>query len=108
MTKEEIIKKAYEVYPISAQNDDFAREQDYKREGYIKALTELSELPTVHGWVARDEDYSLYLYTEKPDWKYDHWWLGIPDNCQIELDESLYPEVGQGEIVEVNLIIQKI
>ena len=77
MIHEEIIAKAYETYPKKIVHDCDGCEWDdnkYKREGYIKALEELNELPKIEGWVARDKDYTLAFYTKKPERDTKYWW----------------------------------
>ena len=73
MTQEEIEKKAYGVYPerkmFIPQDPYPPMEIDanaHKREGYIKALTEIEDLPKIRGWVARDDDGELGLFPAEP------------------------------------------
>ena len=48
----------------------------------------------LEGWVARDEDGELYLYTEKPRKDGDLWNVDIINSsCLMELRSALFPEV---------------
>lgn len=58
-------------------------------------------------WVARDEDGSLYMYTDKPKKKSVFW--HAPKVGYVRLDDSLFPEVqwSDEEATKVKLIIDK-
>jgi len=109
MTPEEINKKAYEKYPILTRGHGI--DLNYgKREMYIEFLQEISALPTIKGWVARDGDGTLYLYIRPPyrDKNYD-WWHPIAGRDKLAIDISLFPELRyEDEPIEVELpIIRK-
>lgn len=44
----------------------------------------------VKGWIARDSDYSIYFYDNKPIKGEHEWW---PDANYISLDSSSFPQV---------------
>jgi len=109
MTNTEINKKAYEKYPvvIDTEYDKYGNAEEIDinekaRNAYIEAYEEISS-PTIKCWVGRDDDCSLRVFTREPDWLMDHWrdWDSI-----IELNCQSFPEVGQGEIIEVELMFR--
>lgn len=102
MTQEEIIKKAYEVYPKWCEMVWDADE----RNGYIKALTEVNSLPKIKGWVARDSDGRLDFFLSKP-LRGEASWV-MPQN-PIALNGADFPNLRwEDEPIEVELLIQKI
>ena len=46
---------------------------------------------TIEAWVARDNDGSLYMYTDKPQKSRDYW--NSTKVGYLKLDDSLFPEV---------------
>ena len=48
-------------------------------------------MKALKAWVARDEDGSLYMYTDKPQKMRDNWYA--PKVGYVKLDDSLFPEV---------------
>ena len=56
-------------------------------------------------WVARDEDGSLYMYTDKPEKMSGNWYAA---NGYVTLDDSLFPEVqwSDEESKEIELSIK--
>ena len=110
MDREEIEKKAHEIYPVrkvlGTGVGDYNAE---RREGYIKALTEIESLPKIHGWVARDKWNNLSFFTgSKPYEAADGLWAAI-DGEAIEIDENLIPEqFCSCEPAEVELLIRKL
>lgn len=62
----------------------------------------------IKGWVARDENNLLCVYTSRPHYDQN---LHIWENSQdwFEIDENYFPEVQYySEPIEVELIIKKI
>lgn len=121
MTKEEIEKKAYEVYPIvltGTEYGPYAGQYDHdknedKREAYIKGLTEQLNYPKIKGWVARDGNRRLTLFENKPKFKKgvgltpDYW--TITSGSARQLFGDIMPEVNvSNSPIEVELSIKKI
>ena len=122
MTKEEIIKKGFEAYPeeivgysveerVGAKPKPLDYNKD-KREGYIKALTEIESLPKIKGWVARDRlSGHIYIHQTKPK---ENKMLGIweePGGYSIQVSSSVidFPDITiDSEPVEVELLIRRI
>ena len=117
MTQEEIIHKAQEVYP------DMHPEYFHMREGYRQALTDISSLPSIKGWIARDphidnpidnEDKEVSdmigIYPSKPIRFLDICWDRGADGCPpFILPKTMFPEITwDSEPVEVNIIIEKL
>lgn len=111
MTPEEINKKAYEKYPVAMdQRTDSLGFGDFNappRQGYIEAYKEISALPTIKGWVARDKHGLLWLYRVRPERRSYWWYSGETD--QIGIDKALFPALRwEDEPIEVELpIIRK-
>lgn len=61
----------------------------------------------IEAWVARDEDGSLYMYTDKPKKRSVFW--HAPKVGYVKLDDSLFHEVKwtDDEPTKVKLIIDK-
>ena len=81
-------------------------------EGYLEGWKECEaawkraqdELPKIKGWVARDEDGSLFLFLFKPQRGNSEWLCGA--DCWYQIDGSLFPEVTwQSKPIEVELTI---
>jgi hypothetical protein len=112
MTPEEINKKAYEKYPVKLFPDDdtlgftSTDVNEAARMAYIEALEEISSLPTIKGWVARDEDGLLALYEERPIRRNREWMSSMNF---FTLDHELFPDLKwEDEPIEVELpIIRK-
>ena len=64
-------------------------------------------MEALKAWVARDEDGSLYMYTDKPRKRRYNWYA--PKVGYVKLDDSLFPEVqwSDEEPTKVKLIIDK-
>ena len=64
-------------------------------------------MEALKAWVARDEDGSLYMYTDKPRKRRYKWYA--PKVGYVKLDDSLFPEVqwSDEEPTKVKLIIDK-
>jgi len=116
MTQEEIEKKAYEAYPRVPDRISDAGDINYdryvKREGYIKALTEIEELPKIKGWVARDSVENVFngngliLHHSQP-WRCGGEWSS--QTIAMHLPSNLFPEISwEDNPVEVELLIRKI
>ena len=62
---------------------------------------------TLKAWVARDEDGSLYMYSDKPKKKSVFW--HAPKVGYMLLDDSLFPEVqwSDEEPTEVTFTIKR-
>ena len=119
MTQEEMFVRAYKAYPVNniissgpyqgggpSVIDSNARE----RVAYIKALTELNELPKIEGWVAREDHVlnngGLYLFANRPTRNGRYGWDGY---ILRKFDDSDYPEITwDSEPVKVELIINKL
>lgn len=120
MTQEEIIKKAYEVYPIECGEDydcagnyiDIPDANLEKREAYIKGLTEQLDCPKIKGWVARDsvEDAfngcGLILHHSKP-WRTGGEWSN--QTIAMHLPWSMFPDLcWEDDPIEVELKIHRV
>lgn len=117
MTQKEREKKAFEAYPTKKVPGTGVGDYNSEhREGYIQALTEISELPTIHGWVARCKwacPQELYFYKgEKPvrcgsqveDAGGDFYWDFNEEI--IPLPPTLFPDLKwEDEPIEVELPI---
>lgn len=138
MTQEEIIKKAYDIYPEDMgwwfDHTGYAEKTDLnaeRREGYIKAFNdaqneislnsfydgrkcaeqEYESLPKIRGWVARDKDGCLNFFHSTP------LCLAplrgevswvLPPN-PMALNETDFPNLRwEDKPIEVELLIQKI
>lgn len=113
----DIEKKAYEAYPINnSLNTYFGNEKiDYnaeRREGYIKCVKEYESLPKISGWVARDIDGHLQLFTGgKPHQEHNLFWdnSGKRGNYVLSLcniENEVFPEITwESEPRKVELLI---
>jgi len=106
MNKEEIEKKALEIYPHEGLYDNIKL-----REGYSRAMSDIMSLPKIKGWVAREDIFlrkgRLLLFGEKPVADDSYGWKH--DSFYTELDSSLYPDLKwEDGPKEVELIINKI
>lgn len=69
-----------------------------------------SEDTVIQGWVARDEDGSLHLFTESPTLEFsnvrkEHWWYS---ESSVKLDPSLFPDLTwSDEPQECEIIIKR-
>lgn len=118
MTPQEIHKKACEAFP-KLNRCDFADDdafgsavlvQTIKRDAYAKALEEISALPTIKGWVARDENGEVWFYMQKPHRNGRMWTTGSGDGRYvIYLAHISFPGLGwEDDPIEVELpIIRK-
>lgn len=102
MNEEEIEKKAKEVYP-EHEFGLYIKENELKREGYTKALTELEFMPKIKGWVARDEVGELWLCNHKP---YISEGILCGKQFILRLDEFDNLKFGD-EPVKIELILRK-
>ena len=114
MSPEEINKKAYEKYPakmavveLKGQEPRQIDLNEEARNAYIEAYKEISALPTINGWVARDQDGLLTLFDSEPKrFPIDESWVG----CGFtDLPKDLFPDLKwEDEPIEVELpIIRK-
>ena len=99
MEIEEIKKKAYEKYPAKLAVVDLKGQEprqidlnEEARNAYIEAYKEISALPTINGWVARDANgiLALYDYEKKPT-RREKTWRGSVNF--FLLDEELLPDL---------------
>ena len=100
----DIEKKAYEKYPILTRGHGI--DLNYgKREMYIEFLQEISALPTIKGWVAREPYGEIVVFSDKPTYD-DEGWIG-PVLAYRGKDE--FPDLRwEDEPIEVELpIIRK-
>jgi len=130
MTQEEINKKALEIYPtnnkmctIEGKYTKIDTNKD-RREGYIRALTDLNldairgeamheiadryeSLPKIKGWVARDENGDLNLFEVNPVKVGEKWW--DRDYGKTPLDRTCFSELSwKNKPIEVELLIRKV
>ena len=112
MTSEQIDKKARKVFGDfkEPEYDELNLDQSLKREGYIKALTEIESLPKIRGWIAREDIYyrsgRLFLFGEKPVADGSYGWRH--SSFYTELDSSFIPDLTWVDgPKEVELIIRK-
>ncbi len=107
MNEEEIKKKAKEVYP-EHEFGLYIKENELKREGYTKALTELEFIPKIKGWIARDEDGSVWFHYSKPQRKDEGRWESSICPQPMEIYNVPLPELTwEDEPVEIELILRK-
>lgn len=96
MTPEEINKKAYEKYPVAMdQRTDSLGFGDFNappRQGYIEAYKEISSLPTIKGWVARDMFGELNVFIKKPTKFFGKVWSDQTGK-RLGLSKSLFPNL---------------
>lgn len=129
MTPEEINKKANEAYPIIKRDvgeGKYVPIDNYKKErsGYVKALEEISALPTIKGWVAREKPIEidasepktiinrLVFFKDKPTRGMVGWFNGGPTMLSSPLFHDFFDMFSdlkwEDEPIEVELpIIQK-
>ena len=111
MTKEEAAEKANKVFPDASPRvpdyGDICYDQKLRREGYIRALQELSG-KSQKIWIARDsrEDpmfgLGLCAHFEKPKREADCW---SADTILFHISWEKYPEVTwEGEPKEIELV----
>lgn len=117
MTDQEIIEKAFEVYPKLMDEDtcfvgDYicTKEVDLNkmpRKGYVKALHDVESLPKITGWVARDKDNGTYLHLVPTDRQPgDVFWSRRGPT--IPLKYEFFQELTwESEPVEVEILIRK-
>lgn len=115
MTPEEINKKAYEKYPVWMDtwydcygNSEEIDLNEKARNAYIEAYKEISALPTIKGWVARDKEGDLYVFRERPERTKDAWY-GTAVLFICERNNPYFPSLRwEDEPIEVELpIIRK-
>lgn len=115
MSHEEIEKKAFEAYPVAEKVLGYESGpfgifdmNDMQREGYIKALEEIEELPKIKGWVARDGDGELSFYECKPKReKVFHYWKKI--GWFADLNRKNFRDLTWADNpIQVELLIRKI
>ena len=116
MTPKEINKKAYGRYPVKMVPDDDTMGftstdvNEVTRMGYIEAYKEISALPTIKGWIARDRYGDLYFYPYYKPKRYGDYWFG---STGVFLRIASYREIGdyfpsirwEDEPIEVELPI---
>lgn len=105
MTPEEINKKAKEAFPDGVDNE---RDTAMLRLGFETAYKEISALPTIKGWVARDKNGQMWLYGQMP-WRNVSVWTTNNGRNFIRIDPTLFPDLRwEDEPIEVELpIIRK-
>lgn len=115
MTPEEINKKAYEKYPVwmDTEYDCYGNSEEIDlnekaRNAYIEAYKEISALPTIKGWVARDKCGELYFFKERPT-RSEYVWSCPVHSCRPIRDKKVFPDLKwEDEPIEVELpIIRK-
>ena len=98
MKHEQIIKKAFETYPINNVRNSLGYmydENSDKREGYIQALTEMESMVKLHGWIVRDKDQDSYrkgkvwFSREKPKRYDDTVWMREHNDC-VMIQEDVF------------------
>jgi hypothetical protein len=122
MAQEEINERALAAYPkeggvaMTAFGKFEYDNNAPKREGYIKALTEINSLPKIRGYVARDEDGTLHFFSSEcgdgePIFDTESGTWGI---ATMEMLEIVHPNGEFGELsfkddpIEVELLIKKV
>jgi hypothetical protein len=121
MTQEEIQKKAEEVYPkdicgytcecrVGAKPEPLDYNED-RRNAYIKALTEIEELPKIKGWAVKDPDGTLFIGNNKPrrlggEPEYDMW-VDLGEFMKIP-NEMLPNITWDSDPIEVELLIRRV
>ena len=98
MTPEEIRKKIAELLHsrLNLINGELLSSEELQKEveGATKEITdkvfkEISALPTIKGWVARDEDGALSFFGSKPYCNFGNW---VGEAC-IKLNRKLFPAI---------------
>ena len=98
MTPEDINKKAYEKYPVKLFPDDdtlgftSTDVNEAARMAYIEAYKEISALPTIKGWVARDMFGELNVFIKKPTKFFGKVWSDQTGK-RLGLSKSLFPNL---------------
>ncbi len=107
MTPEEINKKAKEAFPDGVDNE---RDTAMLRLGFETAYKEISALPTIKGWVARDEDGTLEFYDSKPQRIEDmEFWNSETSMFCTSLPKDMLPSLRwEDEPIEVEIIIKEV
>lgn len=111
MTREEIEKKAYEVYPEIREEHTERDINDPYRKAYIKGLTEQLDCPKIKGWVARDKSGIIRVGEYKPE-RGDYEpargkWCAYGE-C-LTLPKESFPNLKwEDDPIEVELIVKKI
>lgn len=102
-------KKALEAYPIHPSPVDIQitlkKGEDTHidlRKGYTQAVIEYESLPKISGWVARDKDGALILYSARPKRERTGFWRG---NKIKRLDDNAYKITWESEPRRVELLI---
>lgn len=114
MTEEQIKQKALETYPEKLfrmpHNFNANDINSDAREGYIKALQEINELPKIKGWIARNKEYNelIFIPGEEPPTRMEtYWFCGF--TWGYTKIEDVFPELTwYDEPIEVELLIRKI
>ena len=100
MSPEEIKKKISELLHtrLNLINGESLSSEELQKEveGAAKEITdkvfeEISAVPTIKGWVARDENGQLRFYCKHPE-KRNTFWLPISGRY-MSLDQSLFPDL---------------
>ena len=109
MTREEIEMLAMErIVPeyVGADPEMSSDLNGLIREGYIKALEDLEQLPKLEGYVVRDSDGRLWFYRNGKPYRLDSgYWENASD--YIGLQKDSLPEITwETEPVECELIIR--
>ena len=136
MTKKEIEKMAYKAYPVKndTEYDKYGNAETVdlnagRREGYIRAMTEMrglakkfgereaklildfEKLPKLHGWVARQPDGTLWLFEEcRPCLVLGEWGTAIGGERELDgIDTDEFADLTyDSEPVEVELLVRKV
>lgn len=110
MNPVEIYDKAYEKYPVKMAPDDDTMGftstdvNEAARMAYIEAYKEISALPTIKGWVARDMNGNITLYENKP-FRDGEIWRGCSWKSSMIYDILLPGIKWEDEPIEVELLI---
>ena len=64
----------------------------------------------IKGWVARDANYNIYFYRDKPS-KVDSQWLGTIGEIFVKIDNNSFPQVSweddEPTVCEIVIKIEK-
>ena len=126
LTDKDVLRKGYDKYPMAGAIDPYDGGKDTneeRREGYMQGLFDgykerleeenvtidtaikILESPTNNGWVARDKDGALILYSFRPRRERTGYWKG---NKIKRLPDEAFPEVTWESVpMEVEILIKK-
>lgn len=103
---EEKAEKAYPKHEFGI----YIKDNELKREGYIKALQEVSNLPKIEGWIARNKepDELCFFPGNEPPVRMDTYWFAGFAWSYTKIQDVLPELTWEDEPLKVELIINKL